>query len=140
MYFRQPFRQHFISKSTLHSIAGSRSGSPSSRYSYKTYDPSGTPVRHVESSTLGRPRRLSSSGMVANAIPPRAPRSSNTSREPSPNRGGNHSVLSKPARLLLVHKNSILLKCLMFNPLNFSGLGSARNRGVVKKVHLVGRY
>lgn len=78
---------------------GSRSGSPSSRYSYKTYDPSGTPVRHVDSSTLGRPRRLSSSGMATNATPPRGPRSSNTSREPSPNRGGNHSVLSKPARV-----------------------------------------
>lgn len=78
--------------------AGSRSGSPSSRFSYKTYDQAVTPTRHVDSATLGRPRRLSSSNTAANAIPPRGPRSSNTSREPSPNRGGNSSVFSKTCR------------------------------------------
>ena len=73
-------------------IAGSRSGSPSSRYSYKTYDSAGTPGRHADSGTLGRPRRLSSCTGSASAAPP-GPRSSNVSREQSPNRVGNQSIL-----------------------------------------------
>lgn len=78
---------------------GSRSGSPSSRYSYKTYDPSCTPGRPGDSLTLGRPKRLStgSSNSGSNlATPTRtAPRSNNTSREPSPSRSGS-SYLYKP--------------------------------------------
>ena len=78
--------------------AGSRSGSPSSRYSYKTYDSAGTPGRHVDSGTLGRPRRLSSTNST-NPVP-LGLRSSNTSREQSPNRVGSQTLLLK-ARLSL---------------------------------------
>ena len=64
------------------SPAGSRSGSPSSRLSYATYSPH-HPPQHQHSpagGTLGRTRRRSG-----------IPRSTGTSREPSPTRyGGAH--------------------------------------------------
>jgi len=88
---------------------GSRSGSPSSRYCYKTYDPSSTPGRPGDSLTLGRPKRLSCSsnsglgtvsGPGSNAATPTrtAPRSSNTSREPSPSRPANSFLLKQRTR------------------------------------------
>jgi hypothetical protein len=88
-----------ISYLLKYATAGSRSGSPSSRYSYKTYDSTGTPGRHADSGTLGRPRRLSSTNSTNTAS--LGPRSSNASREQSPNRVGNQSILKARYTLLI---------------------------------------
>lgn len=90
---------------SLQRAAGSRSGSPSSRYLYSTYTNASTPSTpggkpgDGASLTLGRPRRPSATGLTSATPPPPSSRgsarSNTASREGSPNRGGK-SMLMKP--------------------------------------------